>query len=63
MEIEYKERDDKNRIHKMNKSHSHIDKIGWRFDNTYAKLPSSMLTKLVPVPVKEPKDIPLPAIS
>ena len=31
------------------------NKIGWRFDNTYSKLPGSMLTKLVPTPVKAPK--------
>ena len=31
------------------------NKIGWRFDNTYSKLPGSMLTKLAPTPVKTPK--------
>ena len=34
---------------------SNINKIGWRFDNTYLKLPSSMLTKLTPTPVKAPE--------
>ncbi len=29
-------------------------KIGWNFDNTYAKLPSYMLSKVNPVPVKNP---------
>ena len=32
-----------------------ISKIGWRFDNTYARLPEMMLTRLPPVPVKSPK--------
>ena len=36
----------------MNKA---ISKVGWRFDNTYSKLPNTMLSKLTPVPVKEPK--------
>ena len=39
----------------MNKSKSHIDKIGWQFDNTYTKLPDNMFSKLVPIPVKAPK--------
>ena len=30
-------------------------KIGWRFDNTYSKLPNTMLSKLAPIPVKAPK--------
>jgi len=34
---------------------SYNNKIGWRFDNTYSKLPSSMLTRLAPTPVKAPK--------
>ena len=41
----------------MNKSFSQIDKIGWHFDNTYAKLSNKMLTKIKPVPVKKPKVI------
>jgi len=36
---------------------SYIDKIGWRFDNTYAKLPDNMLSKLAPIPVKSPEVI------
>ena len=31
------------------------NKIGWRFDNTYSKLPEAMLTKLAPTPVKAPE--------
>ena len=31
-----------------------ISKIGWRFDNTYSKLPNTMLSKLAPIPVKKP---------
>jgi len=34
---------------------SNNNKIGWRFDNTYSKLPSSMLAKLPPTPVKAPE--------
>ena len=34
---------------------SYNNKIGWRFDNTYSKLPSSMLAKLSPTPVKAPE--------
>ena len=34
---------------------SYNSKIGWRFDNTYSKLPSSMLAKLPPTPVKDPE--------
>ena len=34
---------------------SNNNKIGWRFDNTYLKLPSSMLTKLAPTPVRDPE--------
>ena len=40
---------------KIKKTLSHIDKIGWRFDNTYAKLPNNMLSRLVPIPVKAPE--------
>jgi len=32
-----------------------ISKIGWRFDNTYSKLPNTMLSKLAPIPVKAPE--------
>jgi len=34
---------------------SNNNKIGWRFNNTYSKLPGSMLTKLAPTPVKAPE--------
>ena len=34
---------------------SDINKIGWRFDNTYVKLPENMVSKQEPVPVKSPK--------
>ena len=40
---------------KIKKSRSHIDNIGWRFDNTYAKLPENMLSRLIPIPVKAPE--------
>ena len=30
-------------------------KIGWKFDNTYSKLPDTMLSKLSPIPVKAPQ--------
>lgn len=39
----------------MKKSHSHIDKIGWHFDNTYTKLPDNMFSRLAPIPVKTPE--------
>ena len=32
-----------------------ISKIGWRFDNTYSKLPDNMLSRLKPIPVKSPE--------
>ena len=31
------------------------NKIGWRFDNTYSKLPDTMMSKLSPIPVKKPE--------
>ena len=31
--------------------------IGWKFDNTYAKLPASFLTKTNPSPVKNPETV------
>ena len=31
--------------------------IGWKFDNTYAKLPASFLTKINPLPVKNPETV------
>ena len=39
----------------MNKSISHIDKIGWHFDNTYSRLPKVMSSQLAPIPVENPK--------
>ena len=39
----------------MNKTISEISKVGWRFDNTYARLPEMMLSRLTPIPVKAPK--------
>ena len=39
----------------MNKVILEISKIGWHFDNSYSKLPNTMLSKLSPVPVKAPK--------
>jgi len=32
-----------------------LSKIGWHFDNSYARLPEIMSTKLSPVPVNKPK--------
>ena len=32
-----------------------ISKAGWSFDNTYARLPDVLLSKIQPVPVKSPK--------
>ena len=29
--------------------------IGWRFDNSYSKLPESFISKTTPTPVKSPK--------
>ena len=39
----------------MNKIISEISKIGWHFNNTYGRLPETMLSRLYPVPVKSPK--------
>ena len=39
----------------MNKSISHIDKIGWHFDNTYSRLPKVMSSQLNPIPVERSK--------
>ena len=39
----------------MKKSYVRTDKIGWRFDNTYAKLPDNMLSRLAPIPVNTPE--------
>ena len=32
-----------------------MSKIGWRFDNSYARLPETMLSRIAPVPVQAPK--------
>ena len=32
-----------------------IDKAGWSFDRTYAKLPNDFLVKQAPIPVKSPE--------
>ncbi|MDC0511788.1 hypothetical protein OAN48_01605 [Pelagibacteraceae bacterium] len=35
-----------------------LDKqIGWKFDNTYLKLPDCLLTKIDPIPVKNPEAV------
>ncbi len=39
----------------MDKNISKISQIGWRFDNTYSKLPETMFSKLSPIPVKSPE--------
>ena len=39
----------------MTNSNIDIDKAGWSFDNTYARLPNELLVKQVPIPVKSPK--------
>ena len=31
--------------------------IGWQFNNTYSKLPKSLLSKIKPVPVKKPEKV------
>ena len=39
----------------MGKVISEISKIGWHFDNSYARLPDTMFSRLIPVPVQIPK--------
>ena len=39
----------------MTKNTNKINSEGWRFDNTYSKLPEAMLSRLGPIPVKAPK--------
>ena len=39
----------------MNNSNLNMNKIGWRFDNTYSRLPDTMLSRITPIPVKAPK--------
>ncbi len=36
---------------------SETSKIGWRFDNTYSRLPRTMMSHLNPIPVKAPKAV------
>jgi uncharacterized protein YdiU (UPF0061 family) len=43
----------------MNEINSQISKIGWRFDNSYARLSNIMMSRLSPAPVKMPKLIAL----
>jgi uncharacterized protein YdiU (UPF0061 family) len=39
----------------MTNSNTDIDKAGWSFDNTYAKLPNDFSIKQAPIPVKSPE--------
>ena len=39
----------------MEEKISEISKIGWNFDNSYARLPEIMLSRFAPVPVQIPK--------
>ncbi len=39
----------------MTISNIDIDKAGWSFDNTYAKLPNDLFVKQAPIPVKSPE--------
>ena len=39
----------------MDKIISKISKIGWNFDNSYARMPEMMLSRLAPIPVQMPK--------
>ena len=39
----------------MTDTNTEIPKIGWRFDNTYARLPDTMLSRIPPEPVRSPK--------
>jgi len=41
----------------MTNSNIDINKAGWSFDNTYAKLPNDLLVKQAPIPVKTPEII------
>jgi len=41
----------------MTNSNIEINKAGWSFDNTYAKLPNDLLVKQAPIPVKSPEII------
>ena len=39
----------------MRETKKENNNVGWHFDNTYAKLPKQLLSKLFPIPVKAPK--------
>ena len=39
----------------MSEIPSEISKVGWRFDNSYARLPKMMMSRLTPIPVQIPK--------
>ena len=39
----------------MNRIGSEISKVGWHFDNSYARLPEKMLSRLAPAQVQKPK--------
>ena len=39
----------------MTNSNIDINKAGWSFDNTYARLPNDLLVKQNPIPVKSPE--------
>ena len=39
----------------MNRIISEISNVGWRFDNSYARLPEKMLSRLAPAQVRKPK--------
>ena len=33
------------------------NKVGWKFNNTYSKLPKNLLSKIQPLPVKAQKSL------
>ena len=39
----------------MNRIISEISNVGWHFDNSYARLPEKMLSRLAPAQVRKPK--------
>ena len=43
----------------MNRIISEISNVGWNFDNSYARLPEKMLSRLAPDQVRKPKLITL----
>ena len=42
----------------MHRMISKISKAGWHFDNSYTRLPKTMMSRFAPVQVKKPKLIP-----